>query len=67
MTLKYESLKAVQEAFQSGELDRETSYIEIDNDQTYMYVDDEKVFDGATPGDLLEAALALLVIPNEPA
>lgn len=57
-------------AYKSGELTRPLT---IDNDDTFLYVQTdpndetswENVFNGGTPGELLEQALDLLGIPHE--
>lgn len=61
--MKYKNLKELKAAYDSGELSRD-NVITLDNDSSYVYVDDEKVYDG--PGyELREEALDLLGIPTE--
>lgn len=59
----YNSLRELQDAYESGELD-ESHPLFIDNDDTFVYLDDECVF-GTHPDGLLEEALSLLGIPWE--
>lgn len=62
--MKYETLKALKAAYDSGELAKSNPLM-LDNDCTFVYTDDAKVFNGGMPEDLLREALALLGIPNE--
>jgi hypothetical protein len=62
---KYKTLKELQAAFAVGALrDAEDAVLWLDNDQTTIYVDNERVFE-MHPEDLLEQALTLLGIPWE--
>jgi hypothetical protein len=61
--MKYKTLESLQNAIKSGELKLgEYDRLTIDNDSTYLYVNDEKVFE-MHPAILLEKALELLSIP----
>lgn len=59
--MRYATLAELRAAYASGEV---TAPLAIDNDQTTVYTDDEKVFE-AHPEQLLEDALDLLGIPHE--
>ena len=70
---KYPNLKALQAAYESGELDRETDIVTVDNDTTTLCALDEdgEIEDGVlfrhegSADPLLIEALALLGIPAE--
>lgn len=61
--IKY--LSDLQAAYADGQIPADARLV-IDNDSTSVWVDDEPVFE-MHPAELLEEALALLGIPNEPA
>lgn len=69
--MRYATLADLQEAYASGELNRETEKLLLDNDDTFVYTEDTdeieglEVFNGGLPEDLLIEALDLLGIPNE--
>jgi hypothetical protein len=61
--MKYKTLKELKAAYDAKEI---TEPLMLDNDCTFVYVGDEKVFEGGLPDrDLLPEALDLLGIPNE--
>ena len=61
--MKYNTLKELKKAYDTGKL---TEPLMIDNDCTFVYVDDKEVFNGGSPDhDLLWEALKLLGIPAE--
>lgn len=60
--MKYKSLKELKKAYDSSEL---TDPICLDNDDSFVYVGEEKVYQGGTPEELLDEALELLKIPSE--
>lgn len=62
--MKYKTLKSLKAAYESGALPKSEPLM-LDNDCTFVYVDDEKVFEGGMPEDLLIEALTLLGIPCE--
>ena len=62
--MKYDTLEELQEAYASGEL-TEDDPLWLDNDCTFVYAGEEKVFNGGDPRDLLIEALELLEIPSE--
>jgi hypothetical protein len=64
--MKYQSLKELKEAFETGELARSDNVLVIDNDDTGVWAGDARVFE-EHPADLLAEALDLLDIPHEPA
>ncbi|HEY6493282.1 MAG TPA: hypothetical protein VIZ43_08420 [Trebonia sp.] len=59
--MKYPDLASLVQAVKDGEL---TGTLEIDNDATYVYAGDEKVFE-LDPAELLEQALDLLGVRHE--
>lgn len=63
--LRYGSLAALVAAYESGELSRtdEGVALVVDNDTSYVYDGDVKVFRGGGPQDLAGAALDLLGVP----
>jgi hypothetical protein len=62
--VKYESLAELKAAYESGELTADSPLV-LDNDCSFVYVGDEKVYDGGGY-ELREEALTLLGIPWEP-
>jgi hypothetical protein len=61
---KYKTLAELKAAYDSGELDPETSPLMLDNDCSTVYTDKECVYRG--PGyEIREEALTLLGIPWE--
>lgn len=60
--MEYKTLKDLKAAYEKGEV---TEPVRLDNDATFVYQGDDKVFDGGNPEDLLVEALDLLGIPNE--
>lgn len=54
------TLEELLAAYKSGAI---TEPMWLDNDSTFVYQEDEKVFDGGVPRELLEQALTLLGIP----
>lgn len=61
MGVKYKTYKELADAYQRGEI---TEPLMMDNDWCGVYVDEEKVFEGGGPADIIEV-LALLGIPAE--
>jgi hypothetical protein len=65
--MKYDTLKQLQDAFTTGALTADEDgpvTLMLDNDDTFVYVDSEKVFE-MHPDDVLDQALSLLGIPHE--
>jgi hypothetical protein len=61
--MRYNSLAELKAAYESGELASDVVLV-LDNDYSYVYDGDEKVYDG--PGyELRDEALTLLDIPWE--
>lgn len=56
---KYETYKELKKAYDSGELDRETDILYLDNDDCHVYKDGECVFQGNGYSDIEALALAL--------
>lgn len=67
MTTNYQIkyLSDLQQAYADGQIPADAKLI-IDNDSTGVWVEGEPVFE-MHPAELLEEALAMLGIPNEPA
>jgi hypothetical protein len=65
--VKYKNLKQLKKALDNKEIPEEDAYIIVDNDTTFVYHGDTKVFEGGMPEDLLHEALELLGINSEPA
>lgn len=65
--MKYKTLKALKAAYDSGELDRKESPIELDNDCAFVYAGAKCVWRTEEPPEceLLSQALKLLGIPSE--
>lgn len=72
--MRYETLEDLAYAYESGELDESTP-LYIDNDDTFVFVDDSddedgefvegaRVYFGGDPKELLIEALDLLGVPN---
>lgn len=63
--MKYKNLEQLAAAYESGELNRDRSPLIIDSDETPVFDrdNDEEVFNGGTPKNLLKQALDLLGIP----
>lgn len=61
--MKYKTLEELIEAYRSEELSGDC-WLSIDNDTTFVYVNDEEVF-SMDPNDLLAEALYLLGVPSE--
>ena len=55
--MKYETYKELKDAYDSGELDRKTDILYLDNDDCHVYVNDECVFQGDGYRDIEELAL----------
>lgn len=62
--LRYKTLAELKAAYDSGALTDESPLV-LDNDCSYVYANDEDVFDGDGPQGLLVEALDLLGIPWE--
>ncbi len=60
----YDNLKQLQAAYKSGELSRKKKLM-LDNDDTFVFGKDDRIFSGGNPEDLLREALTLLGIPHE--
>ena len=60
--MKYKTLKALRDAYKTKRI---TGPLILDNDCSFVYEGEEKVFDGGGPEELLPEALDLLGIPNE--
>ena len=59
--MRYDSLAALQQAYQDGVLGPEDRLI-IDNDSSYLYIDGEPVYQGPGPEGLAREACDLLGI-----
>lgn len=66
--LKYQTLRALKEAYESGELDRNEGMLWLDNDTAFVYTgdgnDSVNVY-SSHPEMILNEALDLLGIPHE--
>ena len=66
---RYKTLAELVSAIKDGSIDvkEQDLSLTIDNDSCYMYgndeVDDDTLFDGGMPGELLTQALELLGVP----
>lgn len=61
---KYQSLADLKAAYESGEL-TEDNPLTLDNDSSYAYADNQQMYQGGGPSDLICEALDLLGIPWE--
>lgn len=62
--MKYKNYKQLKKAYETGKLSKEDHPLVLDNDTCFVYVDDEKVFEGNGYEDLEELAL-LAGLPAE--
>jgi hypothetical protein len=74
LTMRYETIAQLAAAYASGELDRTSNPVVLDNDSTNVFAEDVdrpgefvKVFSGGGPEDLLREVLDLLGVPYEDA
>lgn len=64
--MKYKTLAELKAAFASGALaDDGQTLLVVDNDCSHLYVDDECVYRGGGPEELIFEALELLGIPAQ--
>ncbi len=62
--MKYKNYKELFKAYKTGKLTKDTPLI-MDNDDCFVYIGDEKVFQGGGQMDV-ELILDAAGIPNEP-